>query len=153
MKTLVWGLLVFGLASLCGCAGGVSKNSSGRLLNLDCVVEQYDSEALVFYGLDTLPYDAKSRVCLLRVLGPAKYRDRRIAVDLHGEKEKKDEPWMYLRIVGAHVRLSIRDTDIPEDPKQMIPVEALEKAEPVGTTNAGRSVRFPSDVRFPAWQT
>ena len=150
MKRLTLGLLVVGLAVLCGCASSVSKGPSGRLLKLNCVVEQYDPEQLVFYGLDTLPYDARSRVCLLKVLGPAKYRDRRIAVDLHGEKEKKDEPWMYLRMVGAHVRISIRDTDLPEDPKQMVPVEALTEAEPVGTTNAGKEARFPSDVGFPA---
>ena len=131
MKALVWGILVFGLVGLCGCAGSISKSSRSRLLKLDCVVEHYDAEALVFYGLDILPYDARSRVCLLRVLGPASYRDRRIAVDLHGEKEKKDEPWMYLRMVGAHVQVSIRDTDLPEDPKQMIPVEEIERAEPV----------------------
>jgi hypothetical protein len=35
----------------------------------------------------------------------------------------------------------------------MIPVEALEKAEPVDTTNAGKRARFPSDVGGPAWQT
>ena len=153
MKTLVRDLLVFGLASLCGCAGGVSTSPHSRLVKLDCVVEQYDPAALVFYGLATLPYDARSRVCLLRVLGPANYRDRRIAVDLHGEKELKDEPWMYLRMVGAHVQVSIRDNALPKDPKEMIPVEAIESAEPVGTTNAGKRAWFPSDVGGPAWQT
>lgn len=55
------------------------------------------------------------------------YRDRRIAVDLHGDKEKNDGPWMDLRIVGSHVQISIRDTDLPDDPKQMVPVEALQQ--------------------------
>ena len=130
MKRLTSGLLVVGLAVLCGCASNVSRAPTGRLLKLDCVVEQYDPEALVFYGLDTLPYDAQSHVCLLKVLGPPKYRDRRIAVDLHGPKEKKDEPGLYLRMVGAQVRISIRDTDLPDEPKQLVPVEALTEAEP-----------------------
>ncbi len=150
MKRLSLGLLVVGLAVLCGCASSGSKGPSGRLLKLNCVVEQYDPEALVFYGLDTLPYDARSRVCLLRVLGPVKYRDRRIAVDLHGEKEKKDEPWMYLRMTGAHVRISIHETDLPEDPKQMVPVEAVMEADPVGTNHASVKGHFPGDVGSPA---
>ena len=34
-------------AIVCGCVGHASKSPAGRLLKLNCVVEEYDPEALV----------------------------------------------------------------------------------------------------------
>ena len=131
MKSLPVALVALGFTILCGCAAVVAYDTPAGLVKLDCVVERYDGEALVFYGVDTLPYDAKSRICLLHVLGPAKYRGRNIVVDLHTRDGRSDDRWPYLKELGAHIEVSIRGSDIPSDSKHMIPVEAVHNAEQV----------------------
>lgn len=108
-----------------GCAHSQSKEAA--YVVIECVVEEFDPEALVFYDVKGLPYDGRSRVSRIRVLAPKSLVGRLYSIDLGRAEEKEDVGFEDLRRVGASVRLSMSVVDTAATEKQMIPIQKIQR--------------------------
>ena len=104
-----------------GCAHPQAKEAA--FVAIECVVEEFDPDALVFHDMKGLPYDGRSRVSRVRVLAPKSLVGRLYAIDLGRAEEKEDVGIEDLRRVGATVHFSMRGADTTATEKQMIPVQ------------------------------
>jgi hypothetical protein len=139
MKT---SFIMIGIGALMiGCAHRPALTSGGSFVTIECVVEEYEPEALVFYDAKRLPYDARSRVSHVRVVTPAALAGRSYSIDLLRSEDKKDAGFEELRQPGATVRFMLPSPFTTSSAQEMIPVYELKKADPVGTDNSGAAPR------------
>ena len=122
-------LVVLGL-TVGGCAHTASPPLSHTVWNLECVVDEYDPESLVFYNRGPFPYDSVSRVCRLHVVSPDHLSGRSLQIDLQPEGEAGDQGWPELRIVGARVWLSFLQSDLPASEDGLVPIHAIQRTSP-----------------------
>jgi hypothetical protein len=110
-----------------GCAHREVQTVEDSFVILDCVVEEFEPEALVFYELDQIPYDARSRVSQVRVTAPPTFTGRSYSIDLLRPEDKKDVGFEDLFRPGAAIRVKMPTSLTTHSEKQIIPVYALEK--------------------------
>jgi hypothetical protein len=110
-----------------GCAHRLFQTVEDSFVTLECVVEEFEPEALVFYDLDRLPYDARTRVSKVRVLAPASLVGRTYSIDLLRLEDEKDVGLEDLRHPGAVVRIKMPASLATNSEEQMIPIDVLKR--------------------------
>lgn len=124
MKPAIAALLI--LASV-GCAHRPESKIGAEFVTVECVVESFDPESLIFYGRDTIPYDAVSRVSQIRIIEPASLAGRVYSIDLLSAKDQGVEEWIELKQIGARIRFRLPTAMIGCSSKDLIPAAALQK--------------------------
>src|ERR1041384_7650781 len=84
-----------------GCSHRAVTEARAHLVHVECVVEEYEPEALVFYDPKGLPYDARSRVSRIRVIAPSDLAGRFYSIDLLSAKDGKEAEFDDLHRPGA----------------------------------------------------
>jgi hypothetical protein len=110
-----------------GCAHRPVELMEDSFVMLDCVVQKFEPEALVFYDPDGLPYDARSRVSQILIVAPASLAGRSYSIDLLRPEDKKDVGFEDLCRPGAVVRFMMPASLTTNSEKQVIPVYMLKK--------------------------
>ena len=111
-----------------GCAHKNASQPLDRFVQLECIVEEYSPDALVFHDLDGLPYDARSRVSRVRVVAPKSLAGHCYSIDLLSSDDKDARGFEDFHQPGALVRFGMPFSLTSDSDKQLIPVYVLRRA-------------------------